>query len=72
MSDKSEFAKVATEIKAELFLQEQAARSYVDPVAVAMLSREPEDPDLLKLAAVYCPEAPAQFYEKELGGKFKM
>lgn len=68
-----EFARLAREIKTEQLLKEKHASRRAPAVAVTTLARaaEAEDQDLLKLACLYCPDAPLEFYEKELGGKFK-
>jgi hypothetical protein len=61
-------------VRAEQFFTEKTASAPgVSAVAVAGLARasEAEDPELLKVAAKYCPEAPLEFYEKRLFGKFK-
>lgn len=71
--DIERFQEAASYIRAEQFLQEKFAEAPIDPVAVVSLARalEVEDPELLKVAHAYCPQAPLEFYEHELGGKFK-
>ena len=71
--DPDKFREVADRIKAEQYLQEKFGEARVDPVAQVLLARasEVEDPELLKIAAHYCPEAPLEFYEERLGGGFK-
>lgn len=71
--DIERFRAVASEIQAERFFQEKAASARVNPVALISVSRaaDAEDPELLKIAAQFCPEAPLEFYEKRLFGKFK-
>lgn len=61
-------------VRAEQFFQEKTASAVrVSPVGLANLARagQAEDPELLKVAHAYCPEAPLEYYERELGGKFK-
>lgn len=57
----------------QYFAEKTASASGVSAVALAGLARAAEatDPELLKLAAAFCPEAPLEFYEKRLFGKFK-
>lgn len=71
--DIERFRAVASEIQAERFFGEKAASARVNPVALISVSRaaDAEDPELLKVAAQFCPEAPLEFYEKRLFGKFK-
>jgi hypothetical protein len=72
--DREPFNAAVSRIRAEQFFQEKAASApAVSAVKIANLARagEVEDPELLKLASVYCPKAPLAFYEK-LGGKFKV
>lgn len=61
-------------VRAEQFFTEKTASATAVPaLAVVGLARamDVEDLELLKLAAKYCPEAPLEFYEKRLFGKFK-
>lgn len=72
--DREPFNAAVRRIRAEQFFQEKAASApAVSSVAVVNLARAAEaaDPELLKLAATYAPDAPLAMYEK-LGGRFKV
>lgn len=71
--DLDKFHAAVNRIRAEQYFEEKAASAQpVSAVALAGLARaaSASDPELLKLAAVYCPEAPLEFYERRLGGTF--
>ena len=72
--DMDRFTAAVGRIRAEQILREKTASApAVSAVQLISLGRASaaEDPELLKLAHTYCPEAPQAFYEK-LGGKFKV
>jgi len=72
--DRAPFIAAVGRVRAEQLLQEKAASApAVSAVQLANLARAgaAEDPELLKLAATYSPEAPLEYYVK-LGGKFKV
>lgn len=72
--DRAPFIAAVGRVRAEQLLQEKAASApAVSAVQRANLARagEATDPELLKLAATFSPEAPLAYYEK-LGGQFKV
>lgn len=70
--DLDKFHAAVRRVRAEQFFKTASAPA-VSVVQLAGLARASSvlEPELLKLAAAYCPEAPLAFYEK-LGGKFKV
>lgn len=70
--DLDKFHEAVRRIRAEQFFGEKRASAKVSAVALTNLARagDAADPELLKLAHLYCPETPMAFYEK-LGGKLK-
>lgn len=72
--DRAPFIAAVSRVRAEQFFQEKAASApAVSAVQLANMARagDAADPELLKLAATYCPEAPLEYYVK-LGGQFKV
>lgn len=72
MGDLNPFEAAVRRVRAEQFFAEKnASVEVVSAVQAVHLDRLSgvQDPDLLKLAAAFCPEEPLAFYEK-LGGKF--
>jgi hypothetical protein len=72
--DNENFRREVRRIKAEQFFEEKTAEPRLNPVAVVNVTRAcaAEDPELLKVAMLFCgDEDPYEFYEAELGGKFK-
>jgi len=67
------FAAAVREIKTEQLLSEKTASALDIAASEALRSKieRAEDPELLKVAEMYCPEDYIRFYEDVLGGKFK-
>ena len=71
--DMDRFQEAVSRIKAEQFFKEKTAKLPLDHVSAASLgiTSMVEDPELLKVASIFCPKAPLKFYVEELGGTFR-